>query len=148
MPKLRHIAIHTTDVDGTAAFYKQAFELVEVGRGETREAEFVGLTDGDLNVTILRFNLPEMADRHDGSGPSAMGIHHMGFWVEDVEEARRRLREAGAEYRADLEGVMTPGSHEEKYRGPDGVMLDISTEGWTGARPPQGSKVGSGSERP
>ena len=136
MPKLRHIAIHTKDPEKTAEFYKRAFEMVEVGRGESSEAVAIGLSDGDLNVTVLRFKKQEMADRQDGLGPDVLGIHHMGFWVEDVEEARRRLREAGAEYRADLEGVMTPDSHEEKYKGPDGVMLDISVQGWTGARPP------------
>lgn len=136
MPKLRHIAIHTKDPEKTAEFYKRAFEMVEVARGESSEAVAIGLSDGDLNVTVLRFKKQEMADRLDGLGPDVLGIHHMGFWVEDVEEARRRLREAGAEYRADLESIMTPGSHEEKYKGPDGVMLDISVQGWTGARPP------------
>lgn len=139
MPKLRHIAIHTNDPDATAEFYKRSFEMTEVGRGESREAEYVGLSDGDFNVTILRFKVPEMADRLDGLGPNAMGLHHFGFWVEDLDEARRRLREAGAEHRDDLVGVMTPGSHEEKYRGPDGVMIDISVRGWTGARPPSGA---------
>jgi catechol 2,3-dioxygenase-like lactoylglutathione lyase family enzyme len=138
MPKLRHIAIHTKDVDGTADFYRRSFEMVEIGRGESREAEYVALSDGDLNVTILRFNIPEMADRLDGLGSSAMGLHHFGFWVEDAEEARRRLQEAGAEHREDLLSVMTPGSREEKFRGPDGVMIDISVQGWPGARPLNG----------
>ena len=138
MPKLRHIAIHTKDVERTAGFYRHSFEMVEVGRGESREAEYIALSDGDLNITVLRFNIPEMADRLDGLGSNAMGLHHFGFWVEDAEEARRRLREAGAEHREDLLALMTPGSHEEKYRGPDGVMIDISVQGWPGACPPNG----------
>jgi catechol 2,3-dioxygenase-like lactoylglutathione lyase family enzyme len=35
MAKIKHIAIRTRDVDQTAAFYKDAFDLTQVGMGKT-----------------------------------------------------------------------------------------------------------------
>jgi catechol 2,3-dioxygenase-like lactoylglutathione lyase family enzyme len=135
--KLRHVALHTSDVRATADFYKTAFGMEELGHGESPAAESVRLTDGTMNLTILRFKDMKMADRLDGFG-AQMGLHHIGFWVDDVEEARKRLAEAGAEYRADLEsGGQGRGSGvEEKYRGPESMMIDISGHGWAGAKPP------------
>jgi methylmalonyl-CoA/ethylmalonyl-CoA epimerase len=139
MPKLRHVAFHTEDPEKTADFYKRVFEMEEVGRTDTHLAKGIYLTDGDLNVAILRFKTAEAADRKDGLGP-VMGLHHFGFWVEDIEETRRRLAEMGAEPRDNLRPGAT--SHfEEKYKGPDGVMIDIAEHGWKGARPPEKKKV-------
>ena len=33
MAKIKHIAIRTTDVEKTVAFYKEVFDLKQVGRG-------------------------------------------------------------------------------------------------------------------
>ena len=136
MPKLRHIALHTEDPERTAEFYKRAFEMVEVGRTDSPYARGIYLSDGDLNVAVLRFKTAEAADRRDGMGP-VMGLHHFGFWVEDIDEARRRLEDAGAEPR-EARAANAPSTtfFEEKYKGPDGVMIDISAHGWQGARPP------------
>jgi lactoylglutathione lyase len=136
MPKLRHIALHTDDPEATAEFYKRAFDMVEVGRTDSPYAVGVYLSDGDLNVAVLRFKTTEAADRHDGMGP-VKGLHHFGFWVEDIEETRRRIVEAGAEPReARRHDAPTTTFFEEKYKGPDGVMIDIAEHGWKGARPP------------
>src|SRR6478672_6572851 len=125
MPKLRHVALHSKDPDKTAEFYKRVFGLTELGRGESPAAYGIRLTDGDINVTILKFTDMKMADRLDGMGP-VLGLHHIGFWVEDIDKTRRLLREMGAEYRADLEPNGQGSGVEEKYRGPENVMVDIS----------------------
>ena len=46
--------------------------------------------------------------------------------MENEDETRRKLREAGAEYRftVDREDFF-----EEKYKGPDAVMIDITAPG-------------------
>lgn len=135
MPKLRHIALHTPDPERTAEFYKRVFDMQEVGRTDSPLAQGIYLSDGTLNMAVLRFKTPEAADRHDGLGP-VMGLHHFGFWVEDIEETRRRLEEMGAEYRQGRPTGATTTFFEEKYKGPDGVMIDISAHGWKGAQPP------------
>ena len=135
MPKLRHLALHTADPEATAAFYKRAFDMVEKGRTNSPIAEGIYLSDGTLNVAILRYRSPEEAVRYGGS--SALGISHFGFWAEDIEETRRRLREAGAQYIDTRDHATTPtGFFEEKWRGPDGTVIDITDQGWVGALPP------------
>jgi catechol 2,3-dioxygenase-like lactoylglutathione lyase family enzyme len=140
MPKLRHIALHTRDVEGTADFYKRVFDMVEVGRTDSPLATGVYLSDGDLNVAVLNFKSVEAADRNDGLGP-VFGLHHFGFWVEDMEDIRRRLVEAGAEHRENRQAAATTSFFEEKYKGPDGVMIDVAEHGWAGARPPVAAAV-------
>jgi len=91
-------------------------------------------------MAVLRFKTAEAADRHDGLGP-VFGLHHFGFWVDNPEETRRRLQQAGAEYRESRSEAATTSFFEEKYKGPDDVMLDITEHGWVGAEPlPQSSR--------
>lgn len=134
MAKLRHIALHTTDPEKTAAFYKHVFDMAEVGRTDSPIAKGIYLSDGTINLAVLRFKTAQAADRHDGLGP-VYGLHHFGFWVENVEETRRRLREAGAEFRESRPEAATTTFFEEKHKGPDAVMLDITAHGWVGAEP-------------
>ena len=135
MPKLRHIAFHTRDVEGTAEFYKTVFDMHEVGRTDSPLATGIYLSDGDLNMAILNFKSEEAADRGDGMGP-VFGLHHCGFWVEDIEQVRHKLEAAGATHRQNRDASATTSFFEEKWKGPDGVMLDIAEHGWAGARPP------------
>jgi catechol 2,3-dioxygenase-like lactoylglutathione lyase family enzyme len=129
MAKLRHISLHTADPDKTAEFYKRVFDMVEVGRTDSKFAEGIFLSDGTVNLSVVRFKTEQAADRGDGLR-SVFGLHHFGFWVEDEDETRRRLKDAGAKY---LFTVDRPDYFEEKYKGPDSVMVDISGRGWVGA---------------
>jgi catechol 2,3-dioxygenase-like lactoylglutathione lyase family enzyme len=132
MAKLRHLALHTTDLEGAANFYKRVFDMLEVGRNTTATSDGVYLSDGTLNVTILRPTVP-LPEFEKFSGPTASGICHFGFLVEDVEETQRRLREAGAVHIDEsLPGLV---HSEDKWKGPDGVLLDVTDQPWTGALP-------------
>ena len=51
MTRIKHIAIRTRDIEKTAAFYKEAFGLKQVGLGQNG----IYLTDGHLNIAILKF---------------------------------------------------------------------------------------------
>ena len=135
MPKLRHLALHTNDPEATAAFYKKAFDMVEKGRTNSPLAEGIYLSDGTLNVAILRYRSPELAQKYGGS--SALGISHFGFWAEDIEQTRKQLREAGGHFIDNRDhATTTTGFFEEKWLGPDGTVVDITDHGWVGARPP------------
>ena len=71
MAQIKHIAIRTRDVDQTAAFYKDAFGLTQVGMGKNG----VYLTDGHLNIAILKYQQGK-----DGE-PLRLGVDHVGFQV-------------------------------------------------------------------
>ena len=51
MAQIKHIAIRTHNVEKTAAFYKAAFGLEQVGAAQNG----IYLTDGRLNIAILSF---------------------------------------------------------------------------------------------
>ncbi len=139
MAKLRHIALHTHDPEATAEFYKRVFDMKEVGRTDSPLAKGIYLSDGTINRAVLKFKTDEAADRHDGMGVT-FGLHHFGFWVDDIEQIRGKLVEAGAEYRQARPHDAVTSFFEEKYKGPDGVMIDISGEGWAGAEPPSAER--------
>ena len=93
MAKIKHIAIATQDPDETARFYKEVFDLTEVGRVAGENAEGYYLSDGNVNLAILRFKNPVVAGE---LGADYSGIHHIGFQVDDAEAADSRLRAAGS----------------------------------------------------
>jgi catechol 2,3-dioxygenase-like lactoylglutathione lyase family enzyme len=129
MPKLRHVSLHSPDPEKTAEFYKRVFDMMEVGRADDEFAEGIFLSDGTVNLSVVRFKTEQSADRGDELAP-VFGLHHFGFIVEDEDETRRKLKDAGAKY---LFTVDQRDFFEEKYRGPDSVMIDISGRGWVGA---------------
>ncbi len=55
MPKIKHIAISTQDVDETARFYIDVFGLKEVGKVDSPGASVYYLCDVILNLAILKF---------------------------------------------------------------------------------------------
>ena len=137
MAKIKHIAIATQDPDETARFYKEVFDLKEVGRVAGDNAEGHYLSDGNVNLAILRFKNPVVAGK---LGSDYSGIHHIGFQVDDAEATDVRLRASGSlpmnEINDALRPPMDAAPHgpnvESKYDGPDGVMVDISQHGWVG----------------
>ena len=124
--KLRHIAIATTDPETTAAFYKEAFGFEEVGRTNTPLATGVYLSDGNLNLAILRFHTDQL-----GRGLDYVGLHHFGIHVADPDDTTARLKNAGAVQKTERPTQPTS-FFEVKFVGPDGVVFDISEHGWIG----------------
>ena len=137
MPKIKHIALSTQDVDATAKFYIDVFGMKEVAKIDSPGARGYYLSDGDLNLAILNFKTDAAAGVERGTGWS--GIHHIGFQVESLEAIAERLAAAGSEPRHDINealgvgyGRQAHGNVEVKYTGPDGVTVDVSETGWVG----------------
>ena len=104
MPKLRHIAIAAEDPEKMADFYKKAFDFKEVGRPNGVLADGVFLSDGTLNMAILKFKTDQL-----GKGLDYRGIHHFGVLVEDVDEFSKKLESLGAEHYIDQRPGRAPG---------------------------------------
>jgi catechol 2,3-dioxygenase-like lactoylglutathione lyase family enzyme len=109
MPKLRHIAIAAEDPEKMADFYKKAFDFKEVGRPNGVLADGVFLSDGTLNMAILKFKTDQL-----GKGLDYRGIHHFGVLVEDVDEFSKRLESLGAEHYFDRNQVDPQAGYFEK----------------------------------
>ena len=130
MAQIKHIAIRTRDVPKTAAFYKEAFGLKEVGAGQSG----VYLTDGHLNIAILNLR-PGM----DGESMK-LGVDHIGFQVEDVDATVARINELGGKalnephHAAPSEAEGPQSYFEIKCVCPDDQVIDVSSAGWVGAK--------------
>ena len=86
MAKIKHIAIRTEDVEKTAAFYKEAFGLKQVGLGQNG----IYLTDGHLNIAVLKFQPGKNGE------PLRLGVDHLPEQVRGVEvEAEVLVGQAG-----------------------------------------------------
>ncbi|MFN0299252.1 MAG: VOC family protein [Burkholderiales bacterium] len=132
MAKLRHIAFSVPDPWATAEFYMQAFGMTKVGETDSPLARGVYLTDGTINLAILNYKNDEMAGK---VGKDFVGIHHLGFWVDDIEASKKQATNAGANYWMGEVPSEEEGNnfYEVKYRDPDGIVFDLSANGWGGA---------------
>ena len=138
MARIRHIAIQTQDEEATKRFYMENFGLKEVRRLDSPRTTGYFLTDGHINLAILRFKTDAIAGAERGAGWS--GIHHIGFQVESLDETAAKLEESGAaKPREDINAIFAMSgvgvghaNVEVRYLGPDNVNFDISQTGWLG----------------
>ena len=135
MARIKHIAIATQDPEATAKFYVEGLGLEIAGKVNSVAAEGYYLTDGYINLAVLKFKNDDAADTE--GAPRHTGIHHFGFKVEGMEEAQEQILSAGATKKesaiTDANGHARTGNVEVKFTGPDGITVDLSETGWAGA---------------
>jgi len=117
MAKLRHIALIVPDPEKAAKFFEDAFEMKIAGKA--RRGVYV--SDGVMNVALLK-----------QEGNEKVGLYHYGMWVDDLDDAEKKVVKAGGSY---LAGRPTsPQSYyEAKYKDPLGIVFDLTHTGWVGA---------------
>jgi len=124
MARIKHIALSTEDPAKTAEFYKNVFGLTELRREPADTgAKGVWLSDGYIYFAILKYGGDDTPNL--GEGPSTVkGIHHIGFYVDDLEGTCATLEASSC--------TECPGSNKvnRKYKGPDGLMMDVRARGW------------------
>jgi len=92
--RLAHIGIAVRSLDEILPFYRDILGLPDVPLDDADGASIVGLAAGDSLVELLEADAPEspigrfVAKR----GP---GIHHLCFFVDDLDTALARCRAAG-----------------------------------------------------
>ena len=126
MAKLRHIALIVPDPEASAAFFERAFDFKRVGRARRG----IYLSDGTVNVALLKVE----------SDDEKIGIYHFGMWVDDLDEAEKKVVKAGGSYLAGRPEPTPPGQtadrhsyYEAKYKDPLGIVFDLTHTGWVGA---------------
>ena len=128
MAKIRHIALSVQDPEKSARFYEATFGLVRVGNTESALADGVYLSDGYINIALLKYKTDEMAGVAGGKG--FVGTHHFGFKVDDTEATRQKIEAQGGKFFMDLPALKETLYYEEKFRDPEGIIFDISSNGW------------------
>jgi lactoylglutathione lyase len=130
MAQVKHIAIRTHDVEKTAAFYKEAFDLEQVGAGKNG----IYLTDGHLNIAVLNFR-PAIEGE-----TMKLGVDHIGFQVDDLDAAVARVKDVGGKALNERNQVdhsdpsKAQSYFEVKCVGPEDQIIDVSSAGWLGAK--------------
>ena len=76
MAKLRHIALIVPDPEKAAKFFEEAFDMKIAGKA--RRGLYV--SDGIFNVALLK-----------QEGNEKVGIYHFGMWVDDLDEAEKKV---------------------------------------------------------
>ena len=84
MARIKHIAIRTGDVEKTATFYKEAFGLKQVGLGQNG----IYLTDGHLNIAVLKFQSGDHGERVDLRSQCLLRI----FYIDSANRHERLAR--------------------------------------------------------
>ena len=142
MAKLRHIAIAAKDPDAMADFYVKAFDFKIVRSNDGPLAYGHHLSDGTIDLAILRFKTDQI-----GRGMDYTGLHHFGILVEDVDDAAKVAEALGGKHYMDQADQARTGGFEVKMYGPEGVLFDIAEHPWTGTEPlPAKEKVKEAAE--
>ncbi len=128
MAKIKHIALSVQDPEKTAKFYEEVFGLQRVGTTESVLASGVYLSDGEINIALLNYKTDEMAGIAPGKDYSC--THHFGFKVDDAADVKKKIEAHGGTFFMDLPALKDTLYYEEKFRDPEGVIFDISENGW------------------
>lgn len=123
--KLRHLGIASSNPRKTADFYINAFGMRQIGEINPDHVGAAGiyLTDGAMNITVIKFKTVEYSG--EDFGIDYVGLHHIGFHVDDHAEARTANESAGGKY-------MWPGGLDhQKYRDADNLIIEVSAEGFS-----------------
>ena len=126
MAKLRHIAINVDDLEADADFYTKAFELEEVGRAGSLTNGAIYLSDGVMNVALIKMADPNFPNYNP------RGLNHIGFVVTDLDASIDRAEQAGAVAMVDRNHRDAGATWEMKMKMPSGVAFDLSDHGWPG----------------
>jgi catechol 2,3-dioxygenase-like lactoylglutathione lyase family enzyme len=127
--KLRHLALATDNPDATAQFYVDSFDFSRVSSINARWGYGHVLTDGTISLSILKYLVDDAAGIERGA--SFVGLHHIGFEVDDVAQVGDRVEATGGVDRRDISDALgiSPDASIKEYEGLDGVVFDLGGPG-------------------
>lgn len=130
--RLRHFAVVVKDLEKSARFYEQVFDLKRVGEETLDFASAIYLSDGTINLALLNYKGERGSGLKDAK--NFVGPHHFGFQVDDLADAQKRIEAAGGTFFFDLGKDAEKENFERKFKDPDGIIFDISKSGWQGTK--------------
>lgn len=116
MAKLRHVTLSVDDIEKTATFYEQAFEMKRVRQSGVA----IMMSDGVVSLAIIDAN-------RNANSNAQKGLHHFGFLVDNIDEAAAKVEQGGGTYAGQIKNIGEGPRTERKYRDPNGVPFDVAT---------------------
>ena len=122
MSRIVHLALKVDDLERTTEFYRSVFGFVEVNTEKVRDHTSRHLSDGRLDVALIRYDAGAQSaeSKAAGEGPC---IHHFAVEVDDLAAATRAIKSYGCEIISD------PGVIPVKFRAPGGTVCEIVPKG-------------------
>ena len=104
--------------------------MKRVGITESELSSGIYLSDGVVSLALLDYKTDEAAGEEKGK--DFVGVHHFGFWVDDLDKTGDSIEECGGTFFLDLPEEKDSLYYEKKYRDPDGDKIAL------GVREPDG----------
>jgi len=143
---VHHFSFSVTNLDRTIEFYTKVLGIKLQSRGRNKyetlggalfgtkwgitqqsaDLELAVMNIGGTRVEFIQYRDPQAKPYH--KNPSVAGSAHLAFKVENIEETRRKLEEAGVEFHSPVNTYMESGKIEWKwcyFRDPDGIVLEL-----------------------
>lgn len=122
--KLRHVGIACKDHVATAEFYMNTFGMEKIGElpPDHPHAAGIYLTDGVMNITVIKFKSLEYVG--EDKGLDFVGLHHIGFEIEDHAQTRQAIEANGGKY------MWAGGRDHQKFRDNDNNILEVTAVGF------------------
>ncbi len=134
MGRIQHLAIASQEPEKLADFYKEIFGWEEVKRLDNPRCHGVVLSDGAINISILKFKQDQI-----GHGLAFNGPHHFGVYIDDLDATADKCLAAHAtpydELPMDDKEPNYRARRSDKFKGPEGGLFDINDTPWLGAAP-------------
>ena len=136
-----HVGIVVDDLAGAVAFFAElGLELEGEATVEGRSVDrVVGLDgvrsdiammrtpDGHARIELTKFHTPQGRGSDPPAPANALGIRHVTFAVEGIDDLLDRLRAHGAELVGELEQYEN--SYRLRYvRGPEGIIVELAEQ--------------------
>ena len=135
---MHHVGITVTDLAAAVAFFEDLGMVLEgkahmegafvdnvIGLdGSRSEIAMLHTPDGQYRIEFSQFETPQSIDGSSGAPINALGIRHMAFVVDDLDDTLARLKPHGAEVVRNVE------TYENLLRtcyvrGPEGILVEL-----------------------
>ena len=143
---VHHFSFSVTDLNRTIEFYTKVLGVKLQSRGRNKydtlgtalfgtewgvnqphaDLELAVLDIGGTRVEFIEYKDPKARVYH--KNPSIAGSAHLAFQVDNIEETRKKLEQAGVLFHAPINSYLEGGRVEWKwcyFRDPDGIVLEL-----------------------
>ncbi|WP_182200248.1 VOC family protein [Paraliobacillus salinarum] len=97
-----------------------------IGLSDVKETVvMLGTPDGEATIELVKFHMPLDKKGIKESFANTLGIRHIAFSVEDIEEIVTKLKMKGAELFGEIQNYKN--TYKLCYiRGPEGIILELA----------------------
>jgi catechol 2,3-dioxygenase-like lactoylglutathione lyase family enzyme len=138
--KIDHINVVVSDLESASDFFSRLGFSVE-HRGEL-EGEWISvivnlqgvrasyvqlsLKGSRVKLELIQYHHPESPAGTGTHPPNKIGIRHIAFEVEDIEEMVASLNGEGAHFWSDVQTYPETGKKLVYFHGPDNIILELA----------------------